>query len=406
MAAQIVAPKLGMSTAPLTLVEWKAKEGDWIEQGDIVLVIETEKIRHDIQAEISGFVHILVEKGNKVPIGTVIGLIAETKEEFETLQKEKPKGVITTAARGKGPSPVSAAAPSPAGARGGRIPISPVARKMAEEHMIDIAAIVGTGPGGRIVREDIEKAIEAKKTAEVTPDLYEGRRVKSVIPLTGMREAIAEHMHRSLSISAQLTLAGEIEMTEMVKLRESLVGQAEALGAKITYTALFVFAIAKALREHPMINSSLIDNEIKLWENINIGVVVSLEEGLIVPVVKDADEKSLVETSQTIKTLAQKAREAKLTPDEVIGGTFTITNLGALGGGYRFETAIINQPESAILGIGGITDRAVVREGKIVIRPIMTYYFTYDHRVIDGAVATRFMDSVIQLLENPGPLSI
>jgi len=225
--------------------------------------------------------------------------------------------------------------------------------------------------------------------------------VKSTIPLKGMRKVIAEHMHRSLSISAQLTVMGEIDMTEVVKLRESLVSQAEVIGARITYTDIFVLAIAKLLKDNPIINSSLIDNEIKLWEDINIGVAVALEEGLIVPVVKNADKKSLVEISQTIKTLGKKAREEKLVPDDVTGGTFTITNLGALGGGYRFETVIINQPESAILGTGGITDRVVVRDGQIVIRPIMTYYFTYDHRVINGAVAAKFMADMTRLLEEP-----
>ena len=407
MAAQIIVPKLGMSTAPLTLVEWKAKEGDRVEQGDIVLVVETKKIRHEIHAEISGFLHILIEEERKAPIGAVAGLIAETKEELEALQKEKPREVITTAAKMKEAPMVPAVAPDAAKAKGGgRIVISPVARKLAEEHMIDITTVVGTGPGGRIVREDIEKAVKAKKTVEVTPDVYQGRGVKSVIPLEGMREAIAEHMLRSLSVSAQLTLMGEIDMTEVVKLRKSLLSQAEKPSTRITYTDLFVFAIAKLLKDHPVINSSLIDNEIKLWENVNIGVAVALEDGLIVPVVKDADKKSLVEISQTIKTLAQKARERTLLPDEVSGGTFTITNLGALGGGYSFETPIVNQPESAILRTGGITDRAVVRDGKIVIRPIMTYCLTYDHRVIDGAVAAKFIDSVVQLLEDPSPLSI
>lgn len=272
---------------------------------------------------------------------------------------------------------------------------------MAEEHMIDIASIAGTGPGGRIVREDIEKAIEAGRKVEVTPVVYQGKRVKSTIPLKGMREAIAEHMHRSLSISAQLTSMGEIDMTEVVKLRETLVSQAEAVGARITYTDIFVLAIAKLLKDNPIINSSLIDNEIKLWENINVGVAVALEEGLIVPVVKDADKKSLVEISQTIRTLGEKAREGKLVPDNVTGGTFTITNLGTLGGGYRFETAIINQPESAILGTGGIVDRAVVRDGQIVIRSIMTYYLTYDHRVINGAEAAKFMANMTRLMEKP-----
>jgi len=267
--------------------------------------------------------------------------------------------------------------------------------------VIDIASIAGTGPGGRIVREDIEKAIEAGRKVEVTPVVYQDKRVKSTIPLKGMREAIAEHMHRSLSISAQLTSMGEIDMTEVVKLRETLVSQAEAIGARITYTDIFVLAIAKLLKDNPIINSSLIDNEIKLWENINIGVAVTLEEGLIVPVVKDADKKSLVEINQSIKALAKKAREGKLMPDDATGGTFTITNLGALGGGYRFETPIINQPESAILGTGGITDRVVVRDGQMVIRPIMTYYFTYDHKVINGAVAAKFMADLTGLLEKP-----
>lgn len=216
-----------------------------------------------------------------------------------------------------------------------------------------------------------------------------------------MRATIAEHMHRSLSVAAQLTAMGEIDMTQMVKLRKDLVDQESAIGTRITYTDLFVFTVAKALKENPVINSSLIDNEIKTWEDINIGVAVALDEGLIVPVVKGADKKSLTEISKTTKALAEKARAGKLASDEVSGGTFTISNLGAVGAGYRFETVIINQPESAILGTGGITDRAVVRDGKIVIRPIMTYYFTYDHRTINGAVAAKFIADLIALLEKP-----
>lgn len=407
MAVSIAIPKLGWGTEPLKLVEWKTKEGNWIEQGEVVLVITTEKITSDVEAGASGYLHILVEEGNEAPIGSAVGLIVKTKEELETIQREPPREIIPTVVESKetppaGAIPVQTAAPAVAKAREGeRIRISPVARKIAEEHMIDIASIAGTGPGGRIVREDIEEAIEAGKKVEVTPVVYQGKKVKSTIPLKGMREAIAEHMHRSLSISAQLTSMGEIDMTEVVKLRETLVSQAEAIGARITYTDIFVLAIAKLLKDNPIINSSLIDNEIKLWENINIGVAVALEEGLIVPVVKDADKKSLVEISQTLRTLGEKAREGKLVPDDVTGGTFTITNLGALGGGYRFETAIINQPESAILGTGGIVDRAVVRDGQIVIRSIMTYYLTYDHRVINGAEAAKFMANMTRLMEKP-----
>ena len=425
MATKILMPKLGMSTAPLTLVEWKAKEGDRVEKGNVIMVVETEKIRHDVEAEASGFLHILLEEGQEVAIGTVAGVIAETKEELAALQKGKPKEAIKAAAEVKEAAPAEAAkaaapaeavkaeAPAPAAAKikeGERILISPVARKMAEEHVIDITTIAGTGPGGRIVRGDVEKEIEAKKKVEakekveVTPEAYQGRRIKSVIPLKGMRKAIAEHMHRSLSVAAQISLTAEVDMTEMVKLRKSLVAKEEALGTRITYTDLLVLAITRLLKDQPLLNSSLIDNEIKLWESINVGVAVALEEGLIVPVVKDADKKSLVEISKTIKSLAQKARDGKLMPDDVTGGTFTLTNIGALGAGYRFETFIINQPESAILGTAGIADRAVVRDGKIVIRPILACSLTYDHRVIDGAVAHQFMTNVIQLLENPSPL--
>jgi len=194
---------------------------------------------------------------------------------------------------------------------------------------------------------------------------------------------------------------GEIDMTEMVNLRKNLLDRENVLGTRITYTDIFVFAIARILRDHPIINSSIIDNTIKVWEDINIGVAVALEEGLIVPVARNADQKSLVEISKTVKALIDKAREGKLTSDEISGGTFTLTNLGALGGGWTFETAIINQPESAILRVGATTERAMVRDGQIVIKPIMTYSLTYDHRVIQGAVAAKFMSSLVNALENP-----
>ena len=216
MAVSIAIPKLGWGTEPLRLVEWKAKEGNWIEQGDIVLVITTEKITSDVEAEASGYLHILVEEGNEAPIGSAVGLIAKTREELEAIQRELPKEIITTVAESKEAPLVQATAPAVAKTKEGeRIRISPVARKMAEEHMIDIASIVGTGPAGRIVREDIEKAIQAGGKVEITPAVYQGRRVKSTIPLKGMREAIAENMHRSLSISAKDTVMSEIDMTEV-----------------------------------------------------------------------------------------------------------------------------------------------------------------------------------------------
>jgi len=194
---------------------------------------------------------------------------------------------------------------------------------------------------------------------------------------------------------------GEIDMLEMVRLRESLLERAESLGARISYTDLIVFVLSRILKDHPMLNSSLIGNEIKLWQSINIGVAVGYEGGLIVPVIKDADRKSLVEISTTIRSLVQKARQGKLIPEEVTGGTFTLSNVGPLGVGYRFDTDIINQPEAAILGTSGITDRAVVRDKEIVIRPIMTYSLTYDHRVTEGFTVCRFTGALEHIMENP-----
>lgn len=408
MAAYIAIPKLGMTMTEATIVGWKVSEGEWVEEHQAVMEIETEKIKCDVEATTSGFVHILVDKGNKVPVGRVVGLLAKSKEELEALQKEPPKEIYTTVVEPAG-APAVEAGPLPAvnAEERARIRISPVARKMAEEHMIDITKVAGTGPGGRIVREDIEKAIEAKKKAPPV-EVYAGKRIKTSIPLKGMRAAIAEHMHRSLSVAAQLTSMGEIDMTEVIKLRNALVEQEEAIGARITYTDIFVFAIAKALKDNPIINSSLIDNEIKIWEDINIGVAVALEGGieggLIVPVVRNADQKSLLEINREVRSLVEKARTGKLMPDDVSGGTFTLTNLGVFGGGWGFGTPIINQPQSAILGTGAITDRPVVRQGQIVIRPIMTFSFTFDHRVIDGAPAGKFMGRVTQLLENPSLL--
>ncbi|MQY80827.1 MAG: 2-oxo acid dehydrogenase subunit E2 [Dehalococcoidia bacterium] len=411
MATEIKIPRVGMAVADATIIEWQFKEGDQVEERQIVVVIETEKVRTDVESPVSGFLHIMMNEGETAPAGQVIGMLAESKEALAKLQKEAPAGKPAEAAQAVEPAaaetPKAEAAPSEeAPAVGGeeRIRVSPVARKLAEEHVIDITQVAGTGPGGRIVREDIEKAIAVKEAAPAPPAAVGERRVKQTIPLTGMRGTIAERMHHSLSVSAQLTTMGEIDMGEIARLRNNLAAQESTLGTRITYTDILVFAIARILRNHPKINASIIDKEIKVWEDINVGVATALEDGLIVPVVKHADRKSLVEISKEIKTLVEKARENKLSGDEISGGTFTLTNLGALGSGWTFETAIINQPESAILRVGAITDRAVVRDGQIVARPIMTYSLTYDHRVIDGAVAARFSTSLVSALESPALL--
>ncbi len=387
-------PKIGLSTKPLTIIEWKFKECEAIKKGDVVVTIETEKIRYDIEASENGYLHIIAKKGEEVPIGNIIGIIFGTKEECENFKEipqkqteEKMKDAVTS----KSTNIKTDTSPTTE-----RIKISPLARKLAEEHMIDITKIKGSGPDGRIIKEDIEQLLKDNS------QLYDGRRVKETLPFTGIRKAIADHMHESLSVSAQITAMGEIDAYELVHLREQLLKQEEKLKTRITYTDLLVYVVSRILPEFSLVNSSIINNEIKVWENINIGVAVALDDGLIVPVIKDADKKSLVEISKNLKEISYKARTRTLDVSEVKGSTFSLTNLGAFGGGYRFETVIINQPESAILGTGGIVDRPYVIDKQIVIRPIMTYYLTYDHRVVDGALAVRFISRIKQAIENIG----
>jgi pyruvate dehydrogenase E2 component (dihydrolipoamide acetyltransferase) len=421
LSTNITIPKLGMTMKEATLVEWKFNEGDWVEKDEVVLIIETEKTTWEVEAMASGYLHILIacNPDKPEPVGTVVGQLAETEDELKSLQQETGIAEVPVATEAStSTAKVSSIGSISDSEKGERFRASPLAKKMAKEHKLDLGMVVGTGPGGRITKDDVEKAIELKKKAPPETPVagavpaageYDGKRIKAIISLkSGMRKAIASHMQRSLAISAQLTLMGEIDMTEVQKLRAEFLKQEEDIQTRITYTDIFVFIITKVLKEHPIINSSLIDNEIKIWEDINIGVAVALESnnstggGLIVPVIKRADQKSLVEISKELKELIGKAREGRILPDEVTGSTFTITNLGGAGGGYGFGTPIINQPESAILGTGAITDRPVVREGKIVIRPIMTYSFTFDHRVVDGAPAAAFMSTLTMLIESPG----
>jgi pyruvate dehydrogenase E2 component (dihydrolipoamide acetyltransferase)/2-oxoglutarate dehydrogenase E2 component (dihydrolipoamide succinyltransferase) len=412
MAVQIVAPKLGMSMSDVTMVEWKVKEGEKVEKGTVVLVIETEKTEWNVEAGASGFLHILVEEGAKAKIGQVVGLIAETREELEKLRKETPPQALAAEVTGVPLAEAVGGKPEAVGiatGEGERIRISPIARKMAEEQMIDIMRIKGTGPDGRIVKEDIEKALENQRKGAAPPEevpraFYQGKKVKQTIPIKGMRRVIAERMHSSLSNSAQLSFLGKFDATELIQFRKALLNREKAIGVSVTYTEILVYVIARALKDHPDINVSLIENEIKVWEDINIGVAVALgKEGLLVPVVKQADKKSLLEISQEVKSLVEKARGGKILPDEVTGGTFTLTSIGAIGVS-DYQTPVINQPESAILGTGPIRDEAVVKNGQIVIASMMPYSLTIDHRVINGFGAEQFLASLKELVETPGLL--
>jgi pyruvate dehydrogenase E2 component (dihydrolipoamide acetyltransferase) len=418
MSKALVIPKLGMTMKEAKIVGWKAQEGEWVEQGQIVLVIETAKVTYEVEAPMAGFLHIVAAPGETLAVGQPTAWVAESKEELTELQASEPiQGVKAVAA-----SPVEARIPSTAGETGvaerGRIRISPVAKKLAEMHDLDYTSLVGTGPDGRIVKEDVQRAIAAgkigRKTAFDLPqvkdwagEIVDGKRIKKSFRLEGMRAAIAEHMIRSLRTSAQVTTTHEIDMKEMIHIRESFVSREEEIGIRVSFTDLVTYVLARALKDVPVMNASLIDGRLILWEDINIGLAVAirlneLETGLIVPVLRNADKKTLLELSREIKDLSQRARSLKLQPDDLGGGTFTLTNVGVFGNGWSISTPIINQPEAAILGIGGIEERAVVRNGEIVARPMMNCFLTFDHRILDGAPVGEFLGRFKELMENPG----
>ncbi|MEW6265970.1 MAG: dihydrolipoamide acetyltransferase family protein [Thermodesulfobacteriota bacterium] len=410
MAQPIVMPKLAMAMKQGKVVEWKAAEGAWVEKGHIVMVIETEKVTYEIEAPASGFLHITAELNKNIPVNEVVAWLAESREELAGLQSKTP---AAAAAAQAGPPAEKAAPASPAADRG-KVKISPAAKKMAEVHGLDYTQLTGTGPEGRIVKEDVEKALAAREAAPPVPaaaapaeepagETIDGKRVKAALPLTGIRGAIARHMLHSLQTSAQLTTMGEMDAGALIQFRQACLKHEQKIGVRISYTDILVYALAKILKEQPIMNSSVVGDEIKLWEDINIGVAVALPEGeydagLVVAVVHHADRLSLAEISRKVKDLTSRARAGRLTLDDITRGTFTLSNIGTFGSGYFFATPVINQPESAILGTGAIVDRPVVVDGQIVIRPIMNLSLTFDHRVINGAPAGKFVARLTELL--------
>lgn len=419
MARDIAIPKLGMTMKEAKVVAWMFSEGDKVEKGQIVMQVETAKVTHDVEAQDSGFLHILVPPGETHPVGAAVGQLAETKEELAELQARTPAPEVTAVAPQEAAPAPSTTAPAPGGSKPGKVKISPLARRLAEEHNLDYTTVAGSGPNGRIVKEDIEKALAEGPAVAAAPgavpaeawtgEIIDGKRVKTILPLQGMRKAIADHMVHSLQVAAQLTTMTEFDMTELIKLRKLLVGRESSLGFRVSYTDLLVYIIARTLKVVPVMNASLIDGRVVLWEDVHVGVAVALqvsafESGLIVPVVKNADRKSLGAINDAVASVVAKAREGTILPDDVTGSTFTLTNTGTFGNAWAHGTPIINQPESAILQTGSIVERPAVVDGEVVARPLMPVSLTFDHRVLDGAPVSVFLAELRDRIENPAML--
>lgn len=431
MANKIIMPKQGLQMTEGTILSWLVKEGEQVVKGEPLFEMETDKLTITMDSTESGtLLKIVRGEGETVPITETIAIVGEPGEDISGLLDAAPEKPAAAAPADKPAEPAPAAAPAaqaetPAQA-GGRVfitprakmraeelgidyknirgtgedgliverdvlaakpSITPLAKKVAELSGVDVSEIAGTGAHGKIVREDIVAAARKAPAAE---------RGTTLIPLKGMRKVIAERMVESLHTAAQTTHRISVDMTEAGKVREAF----KNMDKKLSYNDIVSYAAVRALKDFPIMNSELTDEGIVVKDYVNLGIAVAVENGLIVPVVRDADLMSLEEISAATKVLAEKAKNGTLGPDEYKGGTFTISNLGMFG--LDSFVAIINRPESGIIAVGRIAKTPVVNENdEIVVRPMMELTLTYDHRVVDGAPAAQFLARVKTYLEQP-----
>ena len=438
MPVEVRLLKVGMTMTEGSVEEWFIADGDEVQKGEMLYRLETEKVNMDVDAEATGTVKHRVTAGTELGPGEVIGFVFAPDETIpDVLPTPTPLPGEEPVEEKKAPRP-AAAAPAPKRAAGrrpaaspaarrlaaelgvdladvegtgprGRItegdvtaqaakaktedqprrrqPSSPAARRLAGELGVDIDAVEGTGPGGRITREDVERAAEA---AESTP---------AAEPLRGMRRTIAERMFASLHDTAQLTMEMEVDMEDAVKLRTQLVAEWESDGVRPSYTDIIMLAAAKALLKHPRMHSTLADDAILRHEEVHMGVAVALEEGLVVPVIRNTDSKDLKTIAGESRELAERARSGGLGLDDMNGGTFTVTSLGMYG--VDTFTPILNTPQSGILGVGRIYDGVAWHGDTPVQRKFLRLSLTWDHRVLDGAPAAEFLVEVRGYLEAP-----
>jgi pyruvate dehydrogenase E2 component (dihydrolipoamide acetyltransferase) len=388
MAIQVLMPKIGLTMTEGKIVEWKKREGEWVNKGEILFVFETEKVTFEVEAPQSGFLaKILAQVDQTVPIGEVVGLLIEKEGEKVELTPKKPDVIHEDIEKR-----VLEGRPD----RTDRIRATPMAKKIAKERGLDLKNVVGSGIGGRIKREDVETTLDQKSSEQVLPQMAEGKLLK----LSGMRRIIAQKMLASKIETAQTYMTISVDTSKILESREKLTPTIEKMvGVHLTITDILMKITASAIMLHPIINTRWTPDGIIWFNAIHMGMAMALEEGLIVPVIWDIGKKSLSAIAKARAELVERGRTGKLTPDEMKGSTFTLSTLGMYG--VEEFTANINQPESAILAVGAIIDKPVVVNKEVVVRPMMKLTLSYDHRVIDGAKAAQFMKSLKGLMEGP-----
>lgn len=437
MATKVVMEALSPTMEEGRLVEWKKQEGDTVATGDVLAEVETDKAVMELVARASGtLLKQLVGPGTTVPVAQVVGFIGQPGEQVDTATPAapaKPKAPAdatpdeqqqtTQPAPGKNqptsqpPAPATAAerngsverrssgataAPkaAPAGS-GERVKASPLARRIAADRGIDLGNVSGSGPEGRVIARDLEK-VPAAAAAETGAARPTGRRpadqaAYTDTPLTQIRKTIAKRLSQSLGPIPTFYLTTEVDMERVWESRTALVAGAE--GPKVSFNDIIIKAVAAALRRHPACNAWWQDDHIRYWNEVHIGMAVAIEDGLITPVIRDADAKTLTEIAAETQDLAARARQRKLTPEEYTGATFSISNLGMLD--IDEFTAIINPPEAGIIAVGRIVEKPVVVEGELAIRRRLRLTMSCDHRVIDGATGAQFLKTLKGMLENP-----
>ena len=387
MAVTVVMPKLGQIMVEGIINRWTKAPGDLVAAGEVIAEIETEKLNYDLEATGNGTFHPVANEGSVVAVDGVLAYLLADGEAVP----EAPAPPTPVPASAAGPAVATRAAP-PAAASGDVVPSTPGARRLAAKPGVDLADVTATGPRGRIVEEDVRKFSE--QGAPLPPGLPAPS--KSV-PVSGKRKAIAEHMRGSISSTAQLSFLLDVDVTEAQRLRREASSDSDKT---IGMPHVLIKASAEALKRVPAMNTVLHEGTVLYFDEVNIGLAVSLDDGLIVPVLRNAESKNISEIAEESGALADGAREGKISPDDLAGGTFTVSVLGSVDG----FTPILNAGQSAILGAGRSVDKPVVKDGEIVVREMMTLSLTVDHQVIDGAVAASFMRRLQQAIERPAAL--
>ena len=425
MATKVHMEALSPTMEEGQLVQWLKAEGDEISSGDVLAEIETDKATMELVARGDGILRkIFVAAGATAPVGSVIAVIATSDEDISGIQGVSAGGATAvaappaaapskpSAAKVEAPAlasaaPAAAPAPSAPTSRasadiaenGGRVKASPLARRLADEMGVDISRVQGSGPGGRVVKRDIEAAkaagVPAPSVAVWVPSAAEYEDV----PASQMRKTIAKRLVMSLGPVPTFYLTVDVDMGRVIEARESLNAIVEKDGLKISINDLVLKAVAGALARHPECNAQWHETFVRRFNSVHLGVAVAIEDGLITPVIRDAQAKGIARISAEVRELAARAREKKLRPEEYTGATFSVSNLGMLG--IREFTALINPPEAGILAIGAIEESPVVVNGAVVVRPRMRVTMSCDHRVIDGAQGSRFLQTLVAMLEEP-----